>query len=246
MVRLQVIFVLLTVAIRFPNVHAQHQQNIVCEDDFLLNSNTWEQKSMSPVILLLHQCDADQGMYANLAKILFNSGFHVITFDYRGLGKSVSPEFNIEEAQNRSEAWNKLALHNKSDLDAVMSFVKKKFSSNATSISILGASCGGSKVLYLAEQYHSEIKAIGFLSSRMSPTVTEKIKKMADKPALFIAAKGDRRAYEAARSGMEYSTATDSKIIVYKGSDHAKALFLRDSQLEETIGAWYAEVIQKR
>ena len=244
MTKLQLIFILLTIVMELPSVQAQTEQNITSEDGFILKSVIWKQDSPSDAILLLHQCDADQNMYSNLAAILFNSGFHVITFDYRGIGKSISLEFNIKEAKNKSEAWDKVALYDKRDLDAVMSFVKESLGSTLNSISLLGASCGGNKVVYLLEQYDPEIKAFGFLSSRLSSTSLEKIRKFADKPALFIAAKKDKRAYEAARTGMKYSKSTDSEIIIYDGNDHAKSLFLKDRQLEETINAWYVGVIK--
>jgi len=225
---------------------AQSKHDIVSSDGFKLKSTVWKHAAQSPAIILLHQCDSDQRMYLRLASILYDKGFHVVTFDYRGIGESINSEFNIETAKNQRQAEEKTRRFSTDDLESVMTFVRKNFNKTLGSISLLGASCGGGRMLYLAEKYKSEVRAIGIFSSRLSQTfVKQTIEKLSEKPAIFIAAKGDKRAYEAALMGKASSKSQKSKLIVYEGNDHGYPLFKKDPKLEETIAAWFQNAIQK-
>src|SRR5262245_40120042 len=46
-----------------------------------------------PGLLLLHDCDSDQRSYSELAEMLSTVGYHVLTFDYLGVGLSKAAGF---------------------------------------------------------------------------------------------------------------------------------------------------------
>ena len=243
--KINIIPILFAMALLIASVVCQTPADITSSDSFKLKASVWNQEKKSPAIVLLHQCDADQSMYKNLAEILFRKKFHVITYDYRGLGKSVSADFDIKKSKNKREEWNKILKYNEDDLNAVMSFVKNKFKEKLNSISIFRASCGGLKVLYLAQNYKKEINAIGLFSSRISANIVrEKMIGLQEKPALFITAKEEGRAFEAFLEGLKSSSSTDSKLIVYNGRLHAKALFEIDSKLENVIADWFVQAVK--
>ena len=55
-----------------------------------LDARYYSPQKEGPGILMLCQCDptTDQNEYESLATKLVNKGYHVISFDYRGFGKS--------------------------------------------------------------------------------------------------------------------------------------------------------------
>ena len=222
---------------------AQQTIEVAAKDGFRLSASTWKQDKPSATVLLLHQCDSDQAMYSNLAKLLFERGFNVLTFDYRGYGKSVNDEFNLARSTNKRALYEKLREHDRDDLEAVFGYCNKNFGDDAHSISVLGASCGGDKVLYLANKHSDKVAAYGIFSSRMSTEAIDRVKTIADKPGIFIAAEHDRRAFDAANSGFALSSSKDSMLLAYKGTHHGNALFRIDPTLEQRIADWFVRVV---
>ena len=221
---------------------AQEATQIATNDGFRLTAFLWKQDVPSDAVLLLHQCDSDQSMYARLAELLFAKGFHVVSVDYRGYGKSVNDEFNLSKTKTRRALENMIRDHDRGDLDSIMKFCLTDLKDDEHSISLFGASCGGDKVLYLAETYSGAVRAYGILSSRMDENTIERANGITGKPAIFIAAERDRRAYATALTGFRLSTSESSLFLAYKGAHHGNALFRLDPTLETSIADWFARV----
>ncbi len=235
------LFILLSLWVTYSALVGQ-ELSITSHDGFELSARVWKQNKAAPAILLLHQCDADQSMYTQLAALLYQKGLHVITYDNRGLGLSTNAEFNLKKAKNNREHWDKIISHNQEDQEAIMDFITDDLGVDVNSIGLLGASCGGAKVIDLSAKYKGKVKAIGFLSTRMSAAITAQLKQ-SQIPALFIAAEADKGAFNTAISGFSFSKSDDSKLIVYKGKAHGYPLFKKDSSLEKTIAEWFSKVM---
>jgi hypothetical protein len=109
-------------------------------------------------------------------------------------------------------------------------------------VSILGASCGGDKAIALAVD-SKEIVALGFLSSRLSTRSISNLSTLHQVPMLFIAAKGDKFAYEASQKSIDINQSPKSKFFPYSGRDHGYPLFETDRELEEKIVSWFSSIV---
>ena len=55
-------------------------------DGFALRGTFHPAPKGGPGVLLLHQCNADRRSYDQLAVMLNNAGYNVLSFDFRGFG----------------------------------------------------------------------------------------------------------------------------------------------------------------
>ena len=227
---------------RTPESHAEPSRTVeITRDDFVLRGTLWSGDGPAPAVLLLHQCDGDRTMYAELGERLHAAGLHVLSFDFRGLGESLSDDFDLRRAGGR-ENWDRAVAEFPGDVEAAYSFLLGAVPVRGGRIGALGASCGGAQLVTLADS-HPEVAALAFLSARLSTAEVTQLGALRDRPALFIAAQGDRRAAEAARSADALSRHDASRLILYDGKDHGFPLFRRDPELVSTIAAWFEDIL---
>jgi len=111
---------------------------------------------------------------------------------------------------------------------------------NNGTVGVIGASCGGSQAITLAE--NAKVSAIGFFSSAQRDENIARYKTvLADKPTLIIAAEEDGRTFSSAQQLFITAKHTKSKMISFKGNDHGYPLFEVDKQLDKTIVTWFNE-----
>lgn len=213
--------------------------DIPSHDGFVLKGSLWSQDNPAPGILLLHQCDGDRSMYQELGNRLYAAGFHVLAFDFRGLGESTGKGFDLKRAGGR-ENWDRALAKFPADVEAAYRFLRGTADVQAGRTGVLGASCGGGQLITLARA-HPDVAALAFLSARLSTEQISELSALRDKPVLFIAAEGDRRAADAARKGVSLSQSEVSRQILYSGKDHGFPLFRKDPKLVETIVTWFRE-----
>ena len=194
-------------------------------------------------VLMLHQCNADKTMYADLAKHAAAKGFHSLALDFRGYGKSVDKTYSMKkmeaEASNRDQFLAKVrkmrADHWPSDVELAYQYLAEKVGSQ--NIAFIGASCGGGQAMMLAET--KSPTSFTFLSSGMNEQRIEQFEKLSDIPALFIAAQGDRFTYNSAKVAFEKAKSPKSRIQLYKGNGHGHPLFTLDPHLEKNMVDWF-------
>jgi len=192
-------------------------------------------------VLLLHQCNYNRSMYNDIGQQLSGKGIHALSLDFRGFGESANDEFNAEKLQTlpreeRRTAWQKMSKHWPSDVQLAYNHLKSKMSDKAI-IGVVGASCGGSQAITLAEK--NPVNVIGFFSSgQRDENITRYKQTLADKPTLIIASEKDTGTYESAKKLFTASTHTSSKFIAYKGSAHGYPLLDSDAQLASYMVSW--------
>lgn len=215
------------------------------KDGFALKADYYKSEKQSKrAVLMLHQCNYNRSMYNDIGQKLADKGIHALSLDFRGYGESVNAEFSFEKIQDlprekRREEWRKMARNWPTDVQQAYDYLVKKVSDKG-SVGVIGASCGGSQAITLAE--NNPIKTISFFSSGQREQNIERYKKqLADKATLIIAAQEDGNTFVSAQKLFETTTNTDSRLISYKGAEHGYPLLDSDQNLADTIAAWFEQ-----
>lgn len=173
---------------------------------------------------------------------------YALSLDFRGFGESVNSEFNVESLsklsqEERRQQWQVMSSHWPSDVKVAYDYLKSKISKNGT-IGVIGASCGGSQAITLAEK--ESVSAISFFSSGQRDENIARYKNLlAEKPTLIIASEGDGGTYTSAQQLFITAKHPQTKMISFKGSAHGYPLFDIDKQLNETIVNWFDNQLKK-
>jgi len=204
--------------------------------------NIQDQDKSKHGVLMLHQCNYNRTMYNTIGEQLAQRGIHALSLDFRGFGDSVSTKYSVAEIrklpqEQRSKAWSNMSAHWPSDVQIAFDYLQDKIGENGI-VGVIGASCGGSQAITLAEK--EEISAISFFSSSQSDkNIARYAKTLAEKPTLIIASEDDGRTFTSAQQLFTTSKQAHSKMISYKGSMHGYPLLESDKQLTQTIVTWF-------
>ncbi|HBY87916.1 MAG TPA: alpha/beta hydrolase [Colwellia sp.] len=222
-------------------------------DNFALKADYYPSKNNTQsadnrAVLMLHQCNYNRTMYDNIGEQLAQQSIHALSLDFRGFGQSINSEFNVAEVRKlpqaeRREAWSNMSSHWPKDVQLAFDYLKGKVGDNGK-IGIIGASCGGSQAITLAEK--ENISAISFFSSSQGDdNIARYGKTLVDTPTLIIASEDDGRTYTSAQQLFSTANHPDSKMISYKGNMHGYPLLDSDNALENIIVTWFASELKK-
>ncbi len=215
---------------------------LTTDKDFELKANYYQSiKPSNRAVLLLHQCNYNRSMYNDIGQQLSAHGIHALSLDFRGFGESTSDEYSVDKVQalpreKRREAWQALSAQWPNDVQLAYNYLRRKITEKGI-VGVIGASCGGTQAITLAEK--NPIEVIGFFSSgQRDENITRYSKILANKPTLIIASEDDRGTYESAQKLFKTTTNVNSKFIAYKGGEHGYPLLERDKQLASYIVGW--------
>ncbi|MEE2777180.1 MAG: alpha/beta fold hydrolase [Acidobacteriota bacterium] len=206
-------------------------------DGHSLTGTLWKNDD-APGVLLLHQCNSDRSMYEEVAGLLVDAGFKVLTVDFRGFGDSKGGGYDLANAERAD--WEKAMEGFPLDAEAAHAFLAGEGSGAV--LGALGASCGGWQVVKLAQD-HPELKHLGFFSSGLNAEHERDLLQMRDRMMLLVAAKGDTRA--AAPAGtLAYRGGKDrTDLLLYDGDAHGYPLFEQDPQLASKMVKFFEPIL---
>jgi alpha/beta superfamily hydrolase len=206
---------------------------ISTHDGVALSGRYYAAASPGQGLLLLSMCDPseDQTQWASLATSLTESGFHVLTFDYRGFGTSRGsmPKglTSLEEAiiYWRTE-WIK-------DVENAYQVLRKQ--PLVTDIKgLAGASCGVVLGVEMAMQ-HPTIESIVLISGPTDQTLLSNLKARPDLP-IFAISENENMAYEWIDGIFSASINPKSKLIKYKTTNHGRIFGFNNHSCRNIIG----------
>jgi dienelactone hydrolase len=219
-----------------------NELTLTTDKGFELKASYYQSNSKSDRgVLLLHQCNYNRTMYNDIGQQLSDKDIHALSLDFRGFGESANDEFSVEKVQalpreERSAAWQKMSEYWPMDVQLAYDHLKSKMSDKGV-IGVVGASCGGSQAITLAEK--NPINVIGFFSSGQRDENIARYKKiLAEKPTLIIASEEDTNTYKSAQKLFTAATNISSKFIAYKGGAHGYPLLDSDAQLASYMVSW--------
>jgi esterase/lipase len=177
-------------------------------------------------LILAHMYPADQESWKDFALLLSQKGYRVLTFNFRGYGKSGGEK--------------EIYLIYK-DVLAAYDFFKKE---GVKDIILIGASMGGTAVLKVAAQkdVNGVISMSGPLNWEQMGLSAEEEIKLIDEPKLFMASEGDSSAKNSANLMYELSI-EPKQIEIYPGSEHGTNMFLgaEGEQVKQDITSFIEE-----
>jgi pimeloyl-ACP methyl ester carboxylesterase len=184
------------------------------EDGIDINGNIFG--SGNSWVILSHMYPTTQTSWFDFARYLADNGYIVLTYDFRGYGKSGGSQdiSNIDK-----------------DLEAALDFVRQY---DAEKIFLIGASMGGTASLVVASK-----QTVDGVISFSSPTeidslsAIDKVGKI-DAPKLFIASQGDGIAAESANTLFDASP-EPKEIEILDGSAHGTFIFEKEPDNAEIV-----------
>ena len=209
---------------------------ISTHDGVALSGRYYPAGSPGPGLLLLSMCDPseDQTQWASLATSLTESGYHVLTFDYRGFGTSEgSKPTGLSSLDEAISYWRTEWIK---DVENAYQVLKQQ--PLVTEIKgLAGASCG---VVMGVEttMRHSNIESIVLISGPTDQTLLKNLKARPDLP-IFAISENENMAYEWIEGIFSASSNSKSKLIKYKTTNHGTRILHQDPSLQAMIVAWF-------
>lgn len=213
-------------------------------DKFTLHGSYYKPKALSQkAVLMLHQCNFNRTMYAQIGQGLAEVGIHALSIDLRGFGDSATDAFDMAKAdelsaQESSALIKKLYKLWPSDAMTGLEFLQDKVGANGK-IAVIGASCGGSLALKLSASF--PFSAVILLSSAQGEKNLQRYEHLLQfAPTLLIASVEDEAAYQSAQKLFAVAKNVASKFLSYTGDAHGHPLFKQDPFLQSEIVNWLA------
>jgi dienelactone hydrolase len=198
-------------------------------DGVQLKGTYWSPGGPGPGVVLFHQCDgAGRQSWGSVPRALAGAGFHVLTFDNRGVGES---------AHGR-EAPNTIA----GDADAAYSWLAWQPGVDKTRMAAMGSSCGVGSATNLTIA-HPDVRALVLISGGVGSNAMAQIKKTPTIAIFGVGATGDPMVANLP-DAVRISTHALSTMKRYEGSVHGVALLLKDRELSPAIVRWLQSVMK--
>ena len=167
-------------------------------------------------VILSHMLPTDQTSWFDFAQYLADSGYIIMTYDFRGYGKSGGSKYisNIDK-----------------DLGAAIAFISQY---DSEKIFLMGASMGGTASLIVAaREYIDGVISLSSPDEIDSLSAIDEVEDI-DAPKLFIASKGDEYAAESAESLFKGSP-EPKEIEILDGSAHGTFIFEKEPENGEKV-----------
>ena len=221
---------------------------IQMDDGHTIVANVQNPNNSYASVLLMHQCNRDQTMWAPVVRKLNAAGIGTMTVDFRGYGQSKSAAFDINASYEKSTQ-----LFSKDIGHIYEAWLEN--SKGAVTRGVGGASCGGGMAALLASQ-NKDIKALMLFSAALRPYwfPEENWKPLGSRknlPVLGIVSIDDRNAHGqkamiATESVLGASNSRETQFIRYNGRLHGEPLFAHDPNLSDVMANWFVRVLKYR
>jgi dienelactone hydrolase len=202
---------------------------ITSRDGVALKGTYFSPGRPGPGIVLFHQCDgAGRGSWGTFPRELAAAGFHVLTFDNRGIGES---------ARGR-QAPDTVA----GDAEAAYSWLAWQQGVDNSRLAAGGSSCGVANATNLT-MTHADLRALVLISGGVGTNAMAQIRKTPNIAILGIGGEGDPLVSNLA-AAVQASKDARSTMKIYAGSTHGVSLFVKNRELPSTIVQWL-EIVMK-
>jgi len=200
---------------------------ITSRDGVQLKGTYFSPGQPGPGIVLFHQCDGNgRRSWGAWPRDLAAAGFHVLTFDNRGVGDS----------QRGRESAATLS----GDADAVYSWLASQPGVDKTRMAAGGSSCGVGTAANLLATH--ALRALVLISGGVGSAALAQIPKAP--VAVFAAASAGDPLASNLPSAVQASRNPSSTMKSYGGGTHGVALFRKDGELGPAIVKWLQGVMK--
>ena len=226
-----------------PALAAEKVVDIAAPDGLKLKATYFQAKKPGPGILLLHQCNRQRKVWAELGRQLAAAGINVLTFDYRGYGESGGERYDKlpppEAGRVQRELWP-------GDIDAAFQYLQSQPGVKRDVIGAGGASCGVQNSIQLARR-HPEVKSLVLLSGPTDANGRHFLRDTKTLPVFFAVADDDEFADSIVAIQWLYSVdaSPGKKFIHYPTGGHGADMFAVRPDLIGQIVDWYVTTLIK-
>lgn len=211
----------------------QREVTFTAADGFTLQGTFHSAPKGGPGILLLHQCNADRRSYDELAVMLNNAGYNVLSFDFRGFGGSRAGQYTDFSSQRQA-----MVEKMPGDVDAALEFLTSQNTVIARALGVVGGSCGVNQAIQ-ASRRHPDVRTLVLLSGGTNPDGEAHIKASRQLPIFGVASEEDAGAPASIQKIVGLSAHPDSRIEMLKNAGHAAEMLARQQDLGADVVIWF-------
>jgi len=202
-------------------------------DGFTLQGTFYSAPKGGPGILLLHQCNADRRSYDQLALMLNNAGYNVLSFDFRGFGGSRGGQYTDFSSQ-RQAVVDKMP----GDVDAALTFLASQNTVIARALGVVGGSCGVNQAIQ-ASRRQPDVRTLVLLSGGTNADGEAHIQASRQLPIFGVASEEDGGAPASIKKIVGLSAHPDSRVQMLKNAGHAAEMLAKQEDLGADIVIWF-------
>ena len=231
------------------SVHAETSLPLKLDDGVTLDATYYAAAQPGPGLLFLNMCDPsrDQKEWRNTASTLAAEGFHILTFDYRGFGKSGGERpTNLRSVGEAMPYWRENWM---SDVQTAYDTLVSQPGVEIENMGIAGASCG----VFLGLEFalaNRNIKSLVFLGGPTDAKQRERLPELNEVPILLIS--GDQSGPNEAQGTLEWSdevfeasTNADTRFLKYKTETHGTLIFEFHPVTEQMVIDWFVRTVAR-
>ena len=214
---------------------------IELHDGVTLTGTYYGADTPGPGLLFLNMCDPqrDQTEWTNVASELAMSGYHVMTFDYRGFGASEGemPQ-GLTTIELAMPYWRE---HWMSDVQAVYDTLVSQDGVQTENMGVVGASCG----VFMGLEFtlgHRNIKSFASLGGPTQERQQEILAERDNLPVLIIAG-NEGPIHEWSDALFAATENPDSRMIKYNVVTYGTKIFEYERATEEMLADWIRDTV---
>jgi pimeloyl-ACP methyl ester carboxylesterase len=181
----------------------------------------------NPGLLLLHMNGGRRQDWNDVAPVLANSGYAVLTLDMRGHGQSGGSKDWNQAADDLQRAWAYLSAHEEVDSERT---------------AIIGASIGANMALVTGVNEPS-VRGVALLSpglNYLEVMTNDAIVDYGNRPALIVASEEDTYAAESSRTLKQLAQGS-ADLVLYNGAGHGTRMFSAEPELLNVLTSWLSQ-----
>ena len=211
---------------------------IELNDKVILDGRYYNPDQPGPGILLLCQCDptTDQNEYTSLALKLKKSGHHVLSFDYRGYGKSGGSKASFTSMKSMEEVMEYWRNNWLEDIEIAFNTLVKMKGVDPTKMNIIGASCGNFLGLEFALK-HKNLTTLSLLGGPVDDHIIDRLAHYESLPILILAG-NEGPTFEWVDRIFNASKNKRTSLTKFKTVSHGTGLFSKQPHTEDIIVEW--------
>lgn len=242
-------FVFLTILFATP-AYSATSISLEVHGGVTLDARYYSAGQPGPGLLFLNMCDPsrDQAAWTHVATELSAKGYHILTFDYRGFGRSGGERpINLGSVAEAMPYWRENWM---SDVQVAYDMLVSQDGVSAETVGIAGASCGVFMGLEFAIN-NSNVESLVFLGGPTEAQQREKLAAMNNIPILLIS--GDERGPNEVRGTLEWSDEVfavsgnpETRFFKYKTVTHGTNVFEHHPETQEMVIDWFTKSIAQK
>jgi imidazolonepropionase-like amidohydrolase/dienelactone hydrolase len=221
----------------------KNQVNIKAPDGISLKGTLYSSNKPGSGVILSHMCDGNgREAWDGLATRLAQNGFHVLTWNYRGVGDSEGERFQGGNLQQVLEYWR---TKWGGDAEAALNFLQVQPGVNKAAIGAGGASCGVFMSLLLAQLHPEQVKTLVLLGGPYDAGLKSFVENHEALSLLGVTSEDDQRTTNWTREIVTASKNPASKLVLYQNAGHGTQMFQKEKDLEPMILEWFKTTLQR-